>query len=265
MIKPIAINCGGRGVEFMMDLDPSVVADAAISWYLQKGVPCEPEVVHLMSRVVQPGDVAVDCGANVGFFTLLLAQYVGPTGVVLAVEPGTNNLPKLKANIALNKKATNVQLYETVLASRSGPIQFHLAHDSGANARWANEVTTLSTMELPATTLDALCTGVPKLVKMDIEGSELDALEGAEALLVRHPPYIVLELNEPALTAMGATPDDIRHFMRQRGYEMFVLSEYGLLPAMVPWTSHINVSRNNTNVLFSTLADVAKAWPEVIV
>ena len=67
MLKPIVITCGERTADFSMDLDPGFVADNAISWYLQQGYPCEPEVVHFMAHVVQPGDFVVDAGANVGF------------------------------------------------------------------------------------------------------------------------------------------------------------------------------------------------------
>ncbi len=188
-----------------------------------------------------------------------------PTGLVLAVEPGANNLPKLHNNIRLNRKQSSIQLFDSPLAASPGPVPFHLSRDSGINARWRNETTVLATQEMQATTLDTVCSATPKLVKMDIEGSELDALKGAEALLARHPPFIVLELNEPALAAMGATPADLREFMRKRGYDLFVLSEHGLLPAMVPQFSTLQVTRNNTNVLFSTMQDIGKAWPEVVV
>lgn len=263
MLKPIIINCGGRRVQFHMDLQSGNVADDAISWYLQQGLPPEPEVVHLMSRVVQTGDFVVDAGANVGFFSLLLSQYVGESGNVLAFEPGLNNLTKLARNIEHNK-ATNIKVCEQPLAAGEKPVTFHLSRDSGINACWPNG-TVMASMDLLATTLSNACEATPKLIKMDIEGSELEALKGAEALLARRPLYIVMEFNESALAAMGASPEDIRKFMRDRGYDLFVLSEHGLLPALVPIFSRLNVTRNNTNVLFSTLEAVGVAWREVIV
>lgn len=263
MIKPIIINCGGRRVQFYMDLQNGNIADDAISWYLQQGMPPEPEVVHLMSRVVQAGDYVIDAGANVGFFSLLLSQYVGETGKVLAIEPGHNNLTKLVRNIEYNK-ASNIEVCERPLADQEKTITFHLARDSGINACWRSEAATVVSMDLMATTLDTRGYCTPKLIKMDIEGSELEALKGAERLLNQHPPYIVMEFNEPALKAMGATPEDIRKFMRDRGYDLFVLSEHGLLPSLVPIFSRLNVTRNNTNVLFSTLEAVGAAWREVV-
>lgn len=264
MIKPIRINCGGRMIEFLMDLDPGFVADSSISWYLQQGVPPEPEVVHLMGRVVQEGDMVIDAGANVGFFTLFLSQCVGETGKVLAIEPGANNLPKLYKNIEQNRHKQNIVVCPFMLAAESGKAQFHLTRDTGINSAWRSE-NTMTTLEVQSTRLDCQCDETPKLIKMDIEGSELEALKGAEQLLQRHPPFIVMEFNVDALKAMGTEPNEIRRFMVARGYEMFVLSEHGLLPAMVPRFSNINVTRNNTNVLFSTIEDVGKAWAEVIV
>lgn len=265
MIKPIRIDCNGRMIEFKMDLDPGFVADSSIGWYLAQGVPPEPEVTHLMMRVVQEGDCVVDCGANVGFFTLLLSQCVGATGDVLAFEPGSNNLPKLLDNIAMNAHAKNVAVAPKILAAKIGEQQFYLARDTGINAAWRSEHTVLSDV-VETTTLDFWWpVRTPKLIKMDIEGSEFEALKGAERLLVRRPPFIVMEFNTQALAGMGTAPDDIWRFMTARGYEMFVLSEHGLLPAMVPRFSRIVVTRNNTNVLFSTIDDVGKAWSEVIV
>lgn len=264
MIKPIIIDCGGRRVEFFMDLEPGFVSDTAISWYLQQGIPPEPEVVHLMSRAVQEGDFVVDAGANVGFFSLLLSQYVGEKGKVLAIEPGDNNLPKLRKNLDGNKRP-NIEICDKPLSCDNQPVQFYLSRDTGVNACWQNPEIVLKTVELPAVTLSYLCSDAPKLIKMDIEGSELEALKGAEALLQKHPPYIVMEFNVGALAQMGASPEAIREFMRKRGYELFVLSEHGLLPALVPQFSTLQVVRNNTNVLFSTLDDVGKAWAEVIV
>lgn len=264
MIKPIRIDCGGRMIEFFMDLDSGFVADNSIGWYLQRGIPPEPEVAHLMMRVVQEGDMVIDAGANVGFFTLLLSQCVGESGKVLAIEPGANNLPKLISNIAQNKLRQNIVICPFMLAAQSGMAQFHLSHDTGINAAWQADHT-ISTSEIETTKLDCQCDETPRLIKLDIEGSEMEALKGAEKLLQRHPPFVIAELNVGALKAMGTSPEDLRQFMFMRGYEMFVLSEHGMLPAMVPRFSRINVTRNNTNVLFSTSEDIGKAWAEVVV
>lgn len=265
MLKPIVITCGERIADFSMDLDPGFVADVAISWYLQQGYPCEPEIVYFMAHVVQPGDLVVDAGANVGFFTLLLARYVGSTGSVISFEPSPNNLHKLRGNIALNKMA-NISVYPNALAASSKKLQFYLGRDSGQNGAWRNEVTALEQITVDAITLDAaLGASVPKLIKMDIEGSEYQALQGARALLARRPKFIIMEFNVDALKAMNTSPAEIRTFMHDYGYDLYVFDQHGRFPARVPESAFIRIDRNNTNVLFAPTSDLVTEWGDVIV
>lgn len=265
MLKPIVITCGERTADFSMDLDPGFVADNAISWYLQQGYPCEPEVVHFMAHVVQPGDFVVDAGANVGFFTLLLARYVGANGSVMAFEPSPNNLHKLQGNILLNK-ISNVVVHPNALAASAHKLQFYLGRDSGQNSAWRNAVTYLGETTVEAITLDsAMGELVPKLIKLDIEGSEYQALQGARNLLARHPKFIVMEFNVAALSAMNTSPAEIRMFMHDYGYDLYIFDEHGRFPARVPESAFIRVDRNNTNVLFASTLDLVNEWGDIIV
>jgi predicted methyltransferase len=89
----------GKRFAFEMEFDPAFNADARLLDFLQKGKLYEPEVTAVFGRVLRPGDVVIDVGANVGWFTLLAASLVGPGGKVVACEPGPDNLAKLQANI----------------------------------------------------------------------------------------------------------------------------------------------------------------------
>src|SRR5690348_5158838 len=98
MIRPVSINFNKRTVEFKMNLDPRFAADAGINWYFQQGALPEPELLYLLFHAVREGDFVVDAGANIGFFSLLLARVVGEKGSVLAIEPAAVNVAKLKTN-----------------------------------------------------------------------------------------------------------------------------------------------------------------------
>src|SRR5882672_11269255 len=136
MIHAMTLNIANRDVEIKLDLDLSHQCDIGIMDCCHAGKPCEPEVCNVMARVLQPGDCAVDGGANVGFFTILMSRLVGPTGHVYAFEPGGNNLPKLAANIALNK-LDNVTAIDKPLAARSGETVTLYEHDHpGYNSLW---------------------------------------------------------------------------------------------------------------------------------
>lgn len=261
MITPFVIDCGSRKAEFKLDLDTASPSDAAVAYYLQHGSPPEPELVHLMARVLKEGDLFVDGGANLGFFSLLAAKYVGSSGRVIAVEPGENNLNKLRRNIFLSK-AENIELVERPLWSIATDIDFYHYQDSGANAVWAYDDKSIPT-KMHATTLNLVCgLAMPELLKLDIEGTEVDALLGASELLGNQVPYIVAEMNVSALNRMGSTPEAMREIMLSYGYDAFMLNPGGMLPALVPPQTELKPLRPNSNILFSTVAAVGAAWKE---
>ena len=260
MIQDLQINGNGRIIVFKMDLDNDFVADRNLLWYLTQGQVPEKEVVSLMMRVVQPGDTVVDAGANIGFFTLLLSRLVGDTGKVIAIEPGENNWTKLNTNIEWSK-ADNIALVTKPLDACIRRTDFYVRADSGSNSCHGDAKEQPRSVE--TVTLDELTREMaPRLIKLDIEGSEVKALRGAGTLLrFGRPSFIVCEVNEQALAAMG---DDLASLRRTLPtYDLFILHENGQIPSLLPGNSMLKPTRQNANVLFSTLEDVGKAWAEV--
>jgi hypothetical protein len=116
-----------------------------------------------------------------------------------------------------------------------------------------------------ATTLD---NWVPKarLVKLDVEGSEYHALVGGQHLFwPQGCPYVVLELNEPALRRGGSSGRLIREFMNKRGYSTFLLHGGDAFPTLLPIEVDVDATNLNFNVLFSTIDKVIEAWPSTTV
>lgn len=268
MIHNITLQIAGRDVEINMDLDLTHPCDVGIMDCCHAGKPCEPEVCNVLARVLQPGDCAVDGGANVGFFTVLMSRLVGPTGHVYAFEPGGNNLPKLAANIALNK-LDNVTVIDKPLAARSGETVTLYEHDHpGYNSLWpdlSKKVTIERAVLTTTLEMELLGRVAPTVIKLDIEGAELSALKGTGTLLNWQKPMIIAELNEAAFSRAGVTFDDLRDFLGERGYDAFGLYENGNLPCFIPRQVKIVPLRLNVNVLFSTVETVSKYWPEVLI
>jgi Methyltransferase FkbM domain len=103
-----------------------------------------------------------------------------------------------------------------------------------------------------------------RLIKLDIEGAEEKALRGGTSILGEEGcPYIVLELNVEALPKFGSSPESVCGFMREWGYEPFLLHANGSLPTYLPRRTHVIPNRLNWNVLFSTFDMVGAAWPEI--
>lgn len=262
MIVPLHINLGDREIEFKMDLDPETHgSDKAVMWHLQRGVPCEIETTHAMLRILKPGDLAVDAGANIGFFSLLMAKIVGETGEVVAFEPAAVNLERLRANISLNEM-TNIRVVAKALYRNTELLSLYGGEDPGEislteiGPQFDSVAGTTFDLEFP------LEGKQPSFVKMDIEGSEENAIKGGNRMLAQARPPLICELNEEALKRAGSTPDAVRKRMAMYGYQCFLLSESGHLPTMVPTNTEIVVGRLNTNVLFSTLKQLSVSWPK---
>lgn len=233
----------------------------------------EPEVRAVMRRVLRPGDCFVDVGANEGKHTLFGADLVGKDGHVLAFEPGQARGQLLKAA----EGRTEIEVMVHPVWHKPEPVEFHFCADgSGGDALWdpgrhaANEKSREKheSVTLHATTLDeqlSLRGWKPRLIKIDTEGAELHVLQGAVELLLSddRPPFIVAELHEGGLNALGGSQKAMREFMAEAGYETFILSAHDDKPTHVKRQDRIK-SEYIVNILFATEADVDAAWREEI-
>lgn len=161
----------------------------------------EPAELDALLRHLEPGSVAFDVGANVGFHTTALASAVGPKGRILAVEPVPDNAARLRANLARNRLG-NVTVFEVASGAAPGHIELELTHDPAfVSAHGAvGGRPDGRRLKVPVARIDDLWreSGTPavKVLKIDTEGAELDGLAGAEAMLQTCHPAILLEAND---------------------------------------------------------------------
>ncbi len=164
----------------------------------------EGDTLRALEGLVRNGATVLDVGANIGAHTLHLARLVGEKGRVIAFEPTDFAIAKLRANLHENPELEKrVELHQTFLVARSGatadaavasswPVDGTAADDARMGSR-AMKVSGAS-----ATTLDSVmaASGDPdvRLIKMDVDGHELDVLEGARVLIERRRPILVMEL-----------------------------------------------------------------------
>lgn len=138
------------------------------------------EEYEAFRRDVRPGDVVFDVGANLGAYTLLFAQWVGPTGRVFAFEPAAAPFAGLNALLAENGVSSRVTAVSAAVSGAEGTVTF-LADAADGETR----ITTregAGTVTVPITTIDVVCRRegmIPRLIKIDAEGAELDVLQGA--------------------------------------------------------------------------------------
>ncbi len=157
----------------------------------------ERPVWRLMRDLLRPGMTMADVGANLGFFALSAARFVGPEGRVIAFEPVPGNLRYLRRNLALNPGLANLLVEPLAVSDQEGETTIHLGwHEGNASLLVGARSTTEDTAPVRTTSLDeyAAARDVPRidLVKMDIEGAERNALLGAARTLREHRPRLAI-------------------------------------------------------------------------
>lgn len=169
---------------------------------------------HLFEQTVAPGSVVFDLGGHVGFYTLLAAELVGPTGRVFVFEPLPRNLAYLREHLRLNR-VENVTVLEAAVSDRRGVVSF----DEGPNSSMGNIVAGTGSLQVSAVVLDELVAAgelpKPHYMKIDIEGAEARALAGARALLEAARPTIFLathgsEVHRECCALLGSLGYDLR-------------------------------------------------------
>src|SRR5216684_2183864 len=170
----------------------------------------EPDVTRLFQRIIRTGMTVVDAGANVGYYSLLACESAGPTGRIYAFEPDPLNFSYLVQNLEANNCST-AQAAEVAL-SDSTRIGKFIRDAQGAEGFLTAESNPQAALEVSVDTLDRCLekVGWPSvdLIKLDIEGSELSALEGMRQVNLRNPQLqLIMELNLSATARAGASSE----------------------------------------------------------
>ena len=196
----------------------------------------EPEVQELMETVLRPGMTCYDVGANVGFFAMLAARLVGPEGRIVCFEP----LPQVAQQIGYNARLngfSNVLVRQEALGGSNRDEVFN----TSAEPTWGmlstvgkSPVQASGQIHVPVRTLDSLCKEeglpLPDLIKMDIEGAEAEALNGAAETLKTARPILVIELHR--------TNAAVIEVLDRLGYVSAVLGS-SVSVRDVPWDANI--------------------------
>src|SRR5687768_14536141 len=157
-------------------------------------------VQETFRRHLAPGAVVYDVGANVGFFSLLAARLVGPSGHVYAFEPAPANAATVRANAAVNG-LDRVTVLEVAVGAAPGRAALSVPADASWAflERYAPDRRPPETVDVEVAALDGLVDDgalpPPQLVKVDVEGGELDVIAGMSRTLRRHRPVLVCEMH----------------------------------------------------------------------
>jgi FkbM family methyltransferase len=151
----------------------------------------EDIIAGLYGAVLQPGDLAVDAGANHGLHTYPMAERVGATGRLLAIEPIPVLADALRAGAAA-RGLPQIELHQVALSDVEGTAEFHWIRNadgySGLQARDYPFAPDDERLQVRTVRLDRLLEGAAqpwRFIKLDLEGGEFRALQGAERALAR--------------------------------------------------------------------------------
>jgi FkbM family methyltransferase len=173
-----------------------------------------PEEAGMLSRLAGPGSYVIDGGANQGAFTIMLARLVGLEGAVYAFEPQRLTYQVLCANAALNN-LFNIHAVQAALGAAPGTAIIPLLdprgtyHSGGVTVRMGGQGETT-----PVITIDSLRLPRLDLLKLDIEGHERAAIQGARQTITQHRPVLYVENDKPE-HHLGLIAD-----VRSLGYRM---------------------------------------------
>lgn len=264
MIRPFDIAIRDRKLSLLLDVEPGrYYSDLALGHYLDNRQAPEPELIHILFRALKAGDLAVDAGANVGFFTIIMSKLVGATGKVIAIEPDSRNLVMLRKNIDAND-CQNVQVIAEPLSVRADEYVTFTQSDENGQSHVAPDADDSGNRRF-TTSLAAILADqrsvLPAFLKMDIEGSETDALRGIGECN-GDIPYIVSEINPEALQRADSSPEELVELFRERGYTAFQIHADGTLPSRILASQKLKITRPNTNMLFAR-RPMSWIWPEV--
>jgi FkbM family methyltransferase len=180
------------------------VTDGSARLHYFHDEPYEPQLAAAVRDLLKPGDVFVDAGANIGFFSILAARIVGPSGRVFAFEPHPEALATFRDAIAVN--GVIVEVVHAAVGSSVGTIDLFLSQDpvlsttDPARSPARDHFSFDRRVSVPLLTLDAWLARHPEvaprlaLVKIDVEGTEADVLDGMRDVRAACPrAAIVLE------------------------------------------------------------------------
>jgi FkbM family methyltransferase len=208
------------------------LANSVGRWiWLQGDYKGEGPIKELIESTLSPGDVFFDVGANVGFFSLVAARKVGESGDVHSFEPNPQLASLLRRTVAANHLA-NLHVVEAAVGQRAGVGEMAVMKNSGYShmlggaadvesegGRWhAVSVKTLGLDDYVARSVPQM----PRLLKMDIEGAEVDAIDGAQQLFSNaEGPDVICEVGAANLARFSHEPNDVFARFASMGYESF--------------------------------------------
>lgn len=196
-----------------------------LSYYSSGSIP-EPGSLAVVEKFLGPGSCFIDVGANIGLFTVAAGRIVGQNGRIIAIEPAPNTMSALKATVRLNGLSSLVDFHGIAAGGKVGCAELNIGKVCGHSSLYPlnDPASTASVRIFP---LDEII-GKKKvdLIKIDVEGFELDVIEGLAKTLSANPNIsIIVEFAPVHLSRSGRTVSDWIAMVAKHGFTIYAINE----------------------------------------
>ncbi len=202
----------------------------------------EPFETEIVRRLCRPGDFVMDIGGNIGWYSVLMAQLIGPTGRLMTFEPDPDNFEMLKRNIARCTAGPRPELFREAVGDEPGAVRLFLSDTNLGDHRTFDDGTGRASIETPQRSLESILAGesrLPDLVKSDTQGAEGRIVKGARRLFASGwRPILLIEFWPYGLDGSGGDAISLWNELADLGYVAYEVTErrprlYALPPERV--------------------------------
>lgn len=194
----------------------------------------EPDVNRLLPKIVKPGGVFLDVGANFGYYTLYAAMLGGPKGRVFSFEANPYLTPLIERSVYVNGFPPRVKLFQNAVSDKPGKAQFGFdihAPGGGGLASGGSVNPAIQKVEVDCARIDDLLDAdvIADCIKIDVEGHEFEALRGMEGLLRRSPDVSLILEYFPDMHGGGGEAIAMIDYLASLGFSVWRVNGVGFL------------------------------------
>jgi FkbM family methyltransferase len=184
----------------------------------------EPEMTTFFRRHLSPGGIVLDIGAHIGYYSLIFAEAVGPSGKVFAFEPNPENYRLLLKNIRINK-FQNIEPINKAVSDKTGVLNLYESDSNSGDHRIYDSGEKRKQIRIQALKIDDLISEMEqplKLIKMDIQGAEYYALNGMISLINKSEDLLLsAEFWPYGLKMSGVVPESFIALLFKLGFTVY--------------------------------------------
>jgi FkbM family methyltransferase len=194
---------------------------------IETGGVLEPGTQAVLMALLRPGDTMIDVGAHIGTLTLPAARAVGPSGRVIAIEPGGRASALLRRSLHINSLTDTVTVHDCAAGAASGEAMLHLAPVIGENSLVLHSGETGASVRVAVRPLDELVPAGPvRVVKIDAEGYELEVRKGMRRIIADNPELaVIVEFGPTHLARAGIPISEWIETLRAPGFTPWEIDE----------------------------------------